>query len=160
MFCKRWRMGGKWRRRRDASKSINRFSSSDITQHQCPSCLFTLNIVRRTCIGHKIYVSIFSRTYFTNTLREIKLSLYQAVEAHSVARRWGSHSFRTIDSQMAVKLLVLRTVRPLPQGRLMVLISVGGWVDPRDIVWLEGLRQLKNLVTSSRIEPPTFRLVA
>jgi hypothetical protein len=34
------------------------------------------------------------------------------------------------------------------------------WVDPRAIVRLEGLAQLKNPVTSWGIEPATFRLVA
>jgi hypothetical protein len=42
----------------------------------------------------------------------------------------------------------------------MVLISVGGSVDPRAMVWLEGLGQLKNLMTSSGMEPMTFWLVA
>jgi hypothetical protein len=49
---------------------------------------------------------------------------------------------------------------PLPPGRFLVLISVRGWVDPRDTVWLEGLGPLKIPMTSLRIEPVTFRLVA
>jgi hypothetical protein len=44
--------------------------------------------------------------------------------------------------------------------RFLVLISVRGWVDPRDMVWLEGIGQLRNPMTSSWIEPATFRLVA
>jgi hypothetical protein len=47
-----------------------------------------------------------------------------------------------------------------PPGRFLVLISVWGWVDPRAIVRLEALGQLKNPMTSSGFEPATFRLVA
>jgi hypothetical protein len=61
---------------------------------------------------------------------------------------------------MAVRLSALLAGRPLPPGRILVLISVGGWVDPRAIVRMEGLGKLKNPMTSSGIEPATFRLVA
>jgi hypothetical protein len=61
---------------------------------------------------------------------------------------------------MAVKLSALRTGRPLPPGRFLVLISVRGWIDSRATVQLEGLGQFKNPVTSLGIEPVTFRLVA
>jgi hypothetical protein len=75
--------------------------------------------------------------------------------------RRGSHIFYTIDSQMAVRS-ALRAGRPpfTPAGRFLVLISVRSWVDPKPTVWLEGLDQLKNPMTSSAIEPATFRLVA
>jgi hypothetical protein len=61
---------------------------------------------------------------------------------------------------MAVKLSALNPGRPLPPGRFVVLISVRGYVDPRAIVRLEGLGQLKNPIASSGIGPATFRLVA
>jgi hypothetical protein len=54
----------------------------------------------------------------------------------------------------------LYTLAPLPPGRFLVLISVRGQVNPRAIVHLEGLGQLKNPVTSTGFEPMTFRLVA
>jgi hypothetical protein len=61
---------------------------------------------------------------------------------------------------MAVRLLALRADRPLSPGRFLVLISVRDWVDPRTVVRMEGLGKLKNPMTSSEIEPETFRLVA
>jgi hypothetical protein len=60
---------------------------------------------------------------------------------------------------MAVRFSALGKVHPLPQGRFLVLISVRGWVDPRVIVWLEELGQLKSAMTSWWIEPATFKLV-
>jgi hypothetical protein len=58
-----------------------------------------------------------------------------------------------------VMLSALRAGCPLPPGRFLLFTSVRGRVDPRAIVRLEGLGQLKNPVTSG-IEPATFRLVA
>jgi hypothetical protein len=47
-----------------------------------------------------------------------------------------------------------------PQMTLLIPNSVRGWVNPRDIVRPEWLRQLKISKTPMRIEPATFRLVA
>jgi hypothetical protein len=61
---------------------------------------------------------------------------------------------------MAVKVSALRSGRPLPPGRFLVLISVRGWVDIRAVVRLEELGQSKNLMTSSGIESATSQLIA
>jgi hypothetical protein len=55
---------------------------------------------------------------------------------------------------MEVRLSALPAGRPLLAGRFVVLNSV------TVIVRLEGLGQLKNPMTSSGMEPATFRLVA
>jgi hypothetical protein len=88
------------------------------------------------------------------------LIIFFLVVAHRVVRRRGSHILLTIGSQMAVRLSALRAGCPLPSERFLMLISVRGWVGPRAMVRLEGLDQLNNPVTSSEIEPATFRLVA
>jgi hypothetical protein len=44
--------------------------------------------------------------------------------------------------------------------KILVLISVRGWVKPRASVLLEGLNELNNAITSSGIELATFRLAA
>jgi hypothetical protein len=61
---------------------------------------------------------------------------------------------------MAVRLSALRPGSSLALGSFLDLISVRGWVDPRATVRLEGLGQVKNTITSSKIEPATFRFVA
>jgi hypothetical protein len=61
---------------------------------------------------------------------------------------------------MTARLSTLRAGRPLTPGRFLVLIPIRGWVDSKAIVKLEGLGKFKNPVTSSGLEPATFRLVA
>jgi hypothetical protein len=70
--------------------------------------------------------------------------------------------FPTIGSQMAVRVSALCAGLPLPPGRFLILISVRGWVDPRIIVRLEGLRKLKksnDLIGNQTRDLPTCSIV-
>jgi hypothetical protein len=61
---------------------------------------------------------------------------------------------------MVVRLSTLCASHCLPPGRFLVLISLRGWVNPRAIVRLEGLGQLKNPMTSLGIKTASIRFVA
>jgi hypothetical protein len=66
---------------------------------------------------------------------------------------------KKVKLKLSFRLSALSADRPLPPRRFLVLISARGRVDPRGLVRLEGLRQLKNPTTSMGIELATFRLV-
>jgi hypothetical protein len=72
--------------------------------------------------------------------KKFKLSM----EAHRVLSHRGSQIFWKIASQMAVGFPALLNGRSLPPGRFLVLISVRGWVNPRAILCIQGLGQLKS----------------
>jgi hypothetical protein len=61
---------------------------------------------------------------------------------------------------MVVRFSALRAGCIFTLGRFLVIISDRGCVDPRAIVRLEGLDQLKNPITSSSgFEPATISFV-
>jgi hypothetical protein len=49
---------------------------------------------------------------------------------------------------------------PFTPRKIPGTLSVRDWVNPRAIVRLEGLGQMKNQKTSSEMEPKIFQLVA
>jgi len=55
-------------------------------------------------------------------------------------------------------LSALCTVRLYPEELLPVLVSVSDLVSPRATMWLAGLNNKKNTMTTSVIETATFRL--
>jgi hypothetical protein len=90
--------------------------------------------------------------------KKLKLSLLQDAEAHNDVRCQGSHNVQTISSQMMVVSLT-RQLLVTPQNdsgtHFYYRLS-----DPRAVVWLGGLDQLKNPLTSLGIKPTTFQLLA
>jgi hypothetical protein len=93
--------------------------------------------------------------------KKLKLFLYQAVEAHMVVRRRGSHIYYTVGSQMAVRLSALRAGRPpfTPQEDFWYSFLLEAESIPGGIVRLERLGQLNNPIISSGMEPGTFRFL-
>jgi hypothetical protein len=84
-----------------------------------------------------------SRPWRLIGLWDVDVLTYSRLSAHTW--RWGCEAYE----QAAL----------YAPGRFLVLISVRGWVEPRTILRLQGLGQLKNPTTSLWIEPATFRLV-
>ena len=76
-----------------------------------------------------------------------------------------SWAFRKLEAprfqdMKVVRLSALRNGRLCPQEISLVLIAVGGWIDPRTTVRPEGLCQWKFTMTPSGIKAATFWLVA
>jgi hypothetical protein len=77
-------------------------------------------------------------------IKKVKLSLSQTLKAHRVVRRRGSHIFsRQSAHKWLWRCLHYAAAALYSWGRVLVLVSVRGWVDTRAIVRLEGLGKLK-----------------
>jgi hypothetical protein len=91
-------------------------------------------------------------------IANVKQSHYRPWQALRFPGGWGSQILRQ-SAHEGGKVVSSTHRPPLLQVIFLVLIYVGGWVDPRAIVRPEGLCQWKSPVTPSGIEPATFRFV-
>jgi hypothetical protein len=98
--------------------------------------------------GHSPSWEAYSNSAAQDTLHHLKdegkVIPVQATKALRAVRHWGSHIFK----HSAHRWRQGRQPYVPPIGNFLVLISVRGWVDPRAIVLLEELGQLKKFTSS------------
>jgi hypothetical protein len=114
---------------------------------------FLLNILRNYTFS---YMFRLYRAIFRLNLVEVKQSYCRSGQALRVPRVWASQILRQ-SANKSGKFVSPTHRPPLPQGIILVLVSVRGWVDPRAIVRPEGLCQWKIPLTLSGIDLVTFR---
>jgi hypothetical protein len=91
------------------------------------------------------------------------LSLLQALENNNVVRHRDLHIFLESRLTYGGEVISLKHRRLSPSfslGKFLILISLRGWVDLRELMKLEELDLPKNKMTLSGIEPATFRVAA
>ena len=89
----------------------------------------------------------------------MKLSLWRATVAHRVVRRQGSHIFYKAGSRMAMGFWRYVPAALCAQGDSWWSFLLEAVLDPRAVMRLEGLGQLRDPVTSPGIETARFWLV-
>ena len=92
------------------------------------------------------------------TYKKGKAVMLQAWSGPEGSRKLRFPDFMTMAPDCG-KVVSLMHRRLYPQEIHLVLISFRGWVDPRAVVWPEGLCHWKIPMTPSGIEPATCRFV-
>ena len=125
----------------------------------CPSSVRVVATFSGTVL-FPLLCSVLPFFFQINWLKvKVKQSHYRRVQAQGFQEA-DVPRFQDSRHMKVVKLSALRTGRLYPQKIFLVFISVRGWVNPKAIVRPEVLCQWKIPMTSSEIEPATFRLVA
>ena len=91
---------------------------------------------------------------------KVNQSHYRPGQALRVREEFEAPRFQDNWHMKVIRLSALCIGRLYPREIFLVFISVRGWVNPRAIVWPEGLCQWKIPMTPSGIKPATFRLLA
>ena len=133
------------------------------------SCALLITVFNPLCSGITSVVTVRSvqHVLFDASLQTKEVVLWTVIYKkvkQSHYRPWGFQKveaprFQNNRHMKVVRLSALCTGCLYSQEVFLVLISVRGWVNPRAIVRREGLCQWKIPLTSSGIEPATFRIV-
>ena len=90
---------------------------------------------------------------------KVKQPLYKSGQAHRFPGGWGSSDFKAISTEMWYGCQTCVPIALSTHEIVLVLIFIRDWVEPKTIVWPEGLSQWKFPVTPPVIENATFLLL-